>query len=260
MNLPLSDDAWQTPPERLSLSGDAVHVWLIELAQPAAVVDALGRLLNEDERERAGRFHFARDRRAFTVARGVTRQILARYLEAEPGSVRFEQGARGKPFLARGDLRFNLSHSGGLALLAVARGREVGVDVEEVRELEDAWSIAARFFSPGESEKLRGVPGSAAGGAAFFNCWTRKEAFIKALGEGLSHPLNTFEVTFLPGEKAELRAVAAATHRWVLDSLPVPEGYSAALVVERPSPEGAAPTVARWRWGASLKLVEPEAE
>ncbi|HEX8149146.1 MAG TPA: 4'-phosphopantetheinyl transferase superfamily protein [Pyrinomonadaceae bacterium] len=249
--VPYSIEAvWHAPPRRLSLARDEVHVWLIELAQPDAVVEGLARLLAERERERAGRFHFARDRRAFQVAKGATRQILAWYLNAEPRSLSFSEGAYGKPYLQSCDIRFNLSHSGGLALLAVAREREVGVDVEEVRELEDFAQIAERFFSPAESRKLRGVAGPASA-TAFFNCWTRKEAFIKAVGEGLSHPLDTFEVTFLPGEEVELRCEAPASGRWLLAPLPVPEGYAAALVVERHAPEGSAPTISRWRWRQS---------
>jgi 4'-phosphopantetheinyl transferase len=244
-----SEGVWLSPPDRLALSSDSVHVWLIELAQPASVVNELESLLAEEERERAGRFHFARDRRGFTVAKGATRQILARYLNAEPHALLFDKGAFGKPFLRSGDLRFNLSHSGELALLAVASGVEVGVDIEEIRTLEDAATIAERFFSPGESGKLRTVLGSDAVEVAFFNCWTRKEAFIKALGEGLSHPLDTFEVTFLPNEKVELRVDATETHRWSLSTLSVPDRYSAALVVERPTPEGAVPVIACWQWG-----------
>jgi 4'-phosphopantetheinyl transferase len=254
----LIDGVWHAPPRRLSLSGAEVHVWLIDLAQPNHAVAELECLLAQDERERAAQFHFERDRLRFKVAKAATRQILARYLDAEPRSLRFAEGAFGKPHLDSGDVRFNLSHSGGYALLAAACGREVGVDLEEVRELKDFASIAERFFSPGESGKLRSVTDAAGRAAAFFNCWTRKEAFIKAIGEGLSHPLDTFEVAFLPNETVELRG-DASTRRWVLKTLPVPKGYSGALVMERLTPEGAAPTISRWRWGQTY-LTRLEAD
>lgn len=124
--------------------------------------------------------------------------------------VHLTKGPFGKPSPDDRKLRFNLSHSGGWVLLAVACGREVGVDIEEIRAIDDAATIAARYFSPGESRKLHDVLGSTLGEVAFFNCWTRKEAFIKAIGHGLSHPLDTFEVTFLPNEKVELRLDAEA--------------------------------------------------
>jgi 4'-phosphopantetheinyl transferase len=243
-----SETLWGVPPARPSLAGGRVHVWRIELPQPPAVVDRLESLLTEEESARARLFHFARDRRSFTVARGATRQILSRYTGAHPRRLTFARGPFGKPFLPDQKLRFNLSHSGSWALLAVANGREVGVDIEEIRPLDDAATIAARFFSPGESGKLRGVLGSDIGDVAFFNCWTRKEAFIKAVGEGLSHPLNTFEVTFLPGEGVELHLESGAAHSWTLTALQVSAHYSAALVMENLTPEGADPAIARWHW------------
>lgn len=243
-----SEQIWNLPSSPLSLARDAVHVWRIELGQPLEVVDEFENLLSEEERQRAGRFRFLRDRRAFTVAKGATRRILAHYMGADPRSLTFEHGTFGKPFLRSRELRFNLSHSGEFALLAVAREREVGVDVEQIREIEDAAMIAERNFSPGESRKLCPVLGSALGATAFFNCWTRKEAFIKAIGEGLSHPLDSFEVTFLPQEEVELRLEGTTTHRWMLKTLSVSERYSAALVVECPTAGDVLPEVTCWQW------------
>lgn len=243
-----SNDIWLSPPSPLILTRDCVHVWRIALTQPTAVVNELEALLAAGERARAGQFHFLRDRRAFTVAKGAARQILAHYLGTDPRSLIFDKGHFGKPFLSSRELRFNLSHSGEFALLAVAAEREVGVDVEEIRDMEDAAMIAERFFSPGENRKLRAVLGSAIGGLAFFNCWTRKEAFIKAIGEGLSHPLNTFEVTFLPNETVELRLDETKSYRWVLSALHISDRYSGALVVERPGAEDAVPEVVCWQW------------
>ena len=239
---------WDLPPLPLSLARNSVHVWRIGVEQPFEVINELESLLAEEERERAGRFHFLRDRRAFTVAKGASRQILAHYLGADPRALIFDRGTFGKPFLRSGAVRFNLSHSGEFALLAVAAKREVGVDVEEIREIEDAAMIAERNFSPGESSKLRAVLDSASGTTAFFNCWTRKEAFIKAIGEGLSHPLDTFEVTFLPQENVELRVEGTTLHRWMLSTLYVSDGYTGALVVEHPVAEEAVPEVTCWQW------------
>jgi 4'-phosphopantetheinyl transferase len=243
-----SEEKWVSPPSPLNIACDSVHVWLIELAQPIPLINELEALLAVEERERAGRFHFLRDRHAFTVAKGATRQILAHYLNANPRALIFDRGSFGKPSLRSGELRFNLSHSGEFALLAVAKECEVGVDIEEVREIKEMAMLAERNFSPGESKKLRAVLDSAMRGAAFFNCWTRKEAFIKALGAGLSHPLDTFEVTFLPHEKVELRLDEADSHRWMLRALHVAHRYAAALVVELPNAESAVPDVTCWRW------------
>ena len=122
------------------------------------------------------------------------------------------------------------------------------MDVEEIREIEDAAMIAEQNFSPGESRKLKAVLDSTLGATAFFNCWTRKEAFIKAIGEGLSHPLDTFDVTFLPQENVELRLEGTAAHRWMLSTLPVSDGYSGALVVEHSTAGDALPEVSCWQW------------
>jgi 4'-phosphopantetheinyl transferase len=252
MTAPLpGENLWAAPPSSLALPGAEVHVWRIELAQPPPVVAELNTLLSADEIERARLFYFARDRRNFAVARGAMRQILSRYLGADPRRLTFTKGPFGKPSLRDPKLRFNLSHSGGWALLAVASGREVGVDIEEIRAIDDAVTIAARYFSPAESRKLREVLGSAVGEVAFFNCWTRKEAFIKAIGHGLSHPLDTFEVTFLPNEEVELRLDAGAARQWLLSVLHVSAHYSAALVVESLTPEIASPTVVCWQWLAT---------
>jgi len=175
-----------------------------ELVLQALDVDAglLAGLLSADERERAGRFAFERDRRRYIVARARLRQLLGERLGAAPESLRFVYQAHGKPALARclgqRDLRFNVSHCGEVAAYAFTEGREVGVDIEEVRELPDADELALRFFAPDERaaylclplrERLRG----------FFNCWTRKEAFVKALGAGLSQPLDAYDVSRAPG-------------------------------------------------------------
>ena len=232
------ETSWELPPPVTALPGDEVHVWRARLDAPPERVRRLLDFLAPDERERAGRFHFQRDRDHFTVARGLLRSILGGYSSFGPERLRFEYGAQGKPSLAAehnpGGLRFNVSHSHGVALFAVTRDREVGVDVERVSARVSCEEIAGRFFSPREVEGLRALP-AALREAAFFNCWTRKEAYIKARGEGLTLPLDGFDVSLAPGEPAALlanRLDPEDVSRWSLRELHPWPGFAAALAVE----------------------------
>jgi 4'-phosphopantetheinyl transferase len=232
------------------LTYDAVHVWQAWLDAPEPHVRVLAHALSPDECVRAESYHFERDRRRFTVCRGLLRTILGRYLAQPADRLRFEYGTRGKPALARsehdGALRFNVSHSGGCALFAVTRGREVGVDLEQVRPLAGPERIAERFFSVPERVALRELP---AHGRleAFFTCWTRKEAYVKGRGEGLAHPLDAFAVSVRPDQPAVLRAAEGGDveelSRWSLSALPQPPGYVAALAAE-----GHGWRVSSWSW------------
>jgi len=234
---------WRSPPEQVILGADEVHLWRVALDQPAAVLQGLGQTLAADEAARAARFYFDRDRRHFTAGRGMLRLLLAQYLDLAPDVIRFTYGPQNKPALAeamrpaeagRGPLQFNLSHSHGQALYAFTWGREIGVDLEQVRPMPDAESIAGRFFSARDYATFLTLPATQRD-EGFFNCWTRKEAYIKALGEGLSHPLDRFDVSLRPGEPAQLLAVAEApeeVERWSMRSLKPVFGYVAALVVE----------------------------
>jgi 4'-phosphopantetheinyl transferase len=220
------------------LAADEVQVWQAALDEPAPPVEELAATLSPDERERAARFHFERDRRRFVACRGILRAILAPHAGVAADGVRFRYGPRGKPALEPVDegrgIRFNVSHSDGIALYALTRGREVGVDVERIRPVEDADRIAERFFSVPEREALRDVP-FAARLDAFFTCWTRKEAYVKARGEGLGYPLDRFAVSVTPGTTARLWSAGADEQeiaRWSLAGLPQAEGYVAALAVE----------------------------
>jgi 4'-phosphopantetheinyl transferase len=190
------------------------------------------------ENERAARFHFQKDRERFMIARGALRVILGRYLNMEPSQVQFSYGPHGKPALA-GEcavdaLCFNASHSHELVLCAVTRGSNIGVDVEHVRTGMDAEEIAERFFSSQEIATLRSLPPERKQ-EAFFACWTRKEAYIKARGDGLGIPLDSFSVSFSPGEPAALLGVQGhpeETSRWSLWELNPDPSYAAALAVE----------------------------
>jgi 4'-phosphopantetheinyl transferase len=232
------NQCWLAPTSHPALAGDEVHVWRASLTPPEGQILRLEQTLDSDERNRADRFYFPKDRVAFVVSRGVLRSLLGRYLGAPPAEIQFAYNARGKP-ACRCDagpspLCFNLSHSGQLALYAVARGREVGVDVERNRPLSDFRQIAHRYFSEQETQTLRSLPTDQQE-QAFFNCWTRKEAYIKGRGEGLSHPLHAFDVTLAPGEPAALladRSDPSAAKSWRLQELAPGPGYTAALAAE----------------------------
>jgi 4'-phosphopantetheinyl transferase len=227
-----------TPTPGRLLAAGTVHVWSAWLDQPQGAVEHFRGLLSVDERERAGRFRFAQHERHFVVGRGLLRTFLASYLAIHPAAVRFSYGARGKPVLAAdcstGDLRFNLSHSHGLAVCALARGRDVGVDVEWVHPLPDLEQVAWRFFSTRENGVLQNLPAEDKP-QGFFNCWTRKEAYVKACGEGLALPLDRFSVSLAPGRPARLLGTEdgwGETQRWRLQEFFPATGYTAALAVE----------------------------
>ncbi len=244
--------SWGSEKSPPSLVPGEVHVIAASLDElPSAARRAW---LSADEVARAERFHFPRDRHRFAAGRGLLRGLLGRYLGLDPAELRFVYGPRGKPGLgpeAR-DLRFNVSHSGGLALLAFVRGRHLGVDLERERPLPEAEEMAGRFFSPRESAELRRLPG-ADRPRAFFRCWTRKEAFIKATGEGLSRPLDAFDVTLAPGEPARLLRVEGEPGdpgRWWLRDLELAAGFAGALAVEGPPLR-----VACWNWDSAVEEI-----
>jgi 4'-phosphopantetheinyl transferase len=205
---------------------------------PASQIHRLRHTLAADELERAERFHFEKDRQHFIAGRGLLRLILGHYLDTTPSQLRFHYSDYGKPALVlsprQAPLNFNVSHSYGLALYAVTLGREVGLDVEKIRSDLEYEEIAERFFSPRESAVLLRLP-TEVKPRAFFNCWTRKEAYIKARGEGLSLPLDQFDVSLAPGEPARLldvRGDPQEASRWSLQALKPVSGYVAALAVE----------------------------
>lgn len=233
---PSLKQTWHPLPASWRLPVTAVHVYAARLDRRPGDQAFLYTLLSADEQERASRFYFDRDRNHYIAARGLLRTLLGRYQGISPAQVHFAYGKNDKPLLDPAhhdsDLTFNISHSKGVGLLAFGRGRELGVDVEGVRLLDDAEGVAERFFSASENAVFRRVP-QAEKGQAFFNCWTRKEAFIKALGEGLSHPLDTFDVTLRPGEPARLLRIdgsETAASRWQLYNLDPYPGYVGAII------------------------------
>ena len=217
---------------------DAIEIVVVGLALEPAAVRASASLLSAAERERARRFAFGRDARRFIVRRARLRQLLGARLGVRPESVELVYGARGKPALANSalnsHLRFNQSRCDDLAVYALSSGREVGIDVEAIRPLPDADAIAARFFSRREHAAYRALE-PCDQPLGFFQCWTRKEAFIKALGEGLSHPLGSFDVSLAPGAPAELLRVEpgpGVDRGWGLASFSPAPGFVAAVAAE----------------------------
>lgn len=216
------------------LAADEVHLWSCRLDRSTRELGRLEGVLSAEENARAERLRRPLDRARWTIARATLRQVLSRYLPGEPGELRFRTGARGKPALSREDrcgVHFNLSHSEDLLLLAIARGREVGVDVEHLGRARDWERIARRFYSPSERHALAAAP-PAQRQEAFLRLWTRREALGKALGEGVFHSLR--EVDLGPAPALELPPPVTGTQLagwWLHESVPAP-GFRAALVVE----------------------------
>jgi len=206
----------------------AVDVYSASLEPGATRLDCLFDTLSTEERQRAGRFRFVEHRRHYIACRGMLREILATYLDVFPSQIRFAYNAYGKPVVPGSDVRFNVSHSDGWAMFAVTRGRDVGIDIERIEERFMQDQIPERFFSPREVETLRGSPPEQQTDA-FFRCWTRKEAYIKARGLGLALPLDSFDVSLRPDEPAALLRGAG---NWSVKELPAPDGFQAAVVSE----------------------------
>jgi 4'-phosphopantetheinyl transferase len=210
-----------------------IHVWHAALDREEKVLRRLEATLSPEEKARADRFHFANDRNRFIVARGLLRELLGKYLAQAPAGLEFSYGEHGKPTLsgrnASSGLCFNLSHSAGLAVYAIARERNLGIDVEHVRPESAGEDIAKRYFSAREVSDLRTLPPEARV-EGFFHCWTRKEAYLKATGMGLQIPLDSFSVNLLPGQPAQF--LGGVEPRWHIAAYHPTEGYVAAVVYD----------------------------
>jgi 4'-phosphopantetheinyl transferase len=227
----MDDVNWPRPAQELALPQNELHIWRAWLDVERQERTRLCLYLSADELSRAERFVFPRDRDQFVVARGRLRELLGKYLNCAPNSVELKTGRYGKPaLLDHGEqLRFNLSHSHGLALYGFGMGREVGIDTEKIRSGFADEGIAQRYFSETEQRELAEVP-KALRDTAFFLCWTRKEAYLKAHGHGLQIALDSFDVSLKPGEPETLRSVDSS--RWSLRSFtPAPE-FVAAIIAE----------------------------
>ncbi|MBM4068047.1 MAG: 4'-phosphopantetheinyl transferase superfamily protein [Planctomycetes bacterium] len=228
--------------EPLALAVGDVHVWRCRLQQPEDRRQTLVQALSPEERQRGDKFHFEHHRRQWTIARGFLRAVLGRYLGIPAEEIRFRYHHLGKPALADEqnpcNWQFNLSHSADGALLAIGRDTPLGVDLEQLRPMENMLALARRYFAAEEARQLEQVA-PAQQILAFFNCWTRKEAILKACGKGLSLPLDRFLVSFRPGEPArvvELAGQPGEAKRWSLTALQPWPDFVACLARQETTP------------------------
>ncbi len=213
----------------MKLNSNEVHVWSISLKQNDQVLEQLKLFLSKEEKGRSEKFHSKQDQKNFIIAHGALQDILGRYLEGVKPPLEFIKNKQGKPSLKESLLTFNLSHSGDLALVAVAQGRQIGVDVEKIRKETDIKNIAHRFFSIQETNQLTALPAEKQI-EAFYACWTRKESFIKAKGVGFSLPLNTFDVSVNPEGATEI--LVSDSLKWSLQDVMISPKYRAAVCAE----------------------------
>ena len=221
----------------LQLSDDEVQIWQASLEATSATVTQLTQLLSTDEQERARRFYFERDRRRYIVARSTLRKLLGVYLHCAPSTIRFTYAAQGKPALAEQpssqQLHFNVSHSQESALFAFVWDREVGVDIEAMRSEVEIEGIFPSISSPEELSRWETIPASAKR-AAFFSLWSRKEALVKAIGQGIGYPLQEVTVGFseqLPQQIRLAQTLDAQSREWQIWELPVESNFRAALAI-----------------------------
>jgi 4'-phosphopantetheinyl transferase len=240
---------WEIPQSKLTLGEKDIHVWRADHDLPMIVFQNLYETLSIDEKMRAERFHFEKDRKRFIARRGILRTILGCYLGVEPSQLQFCYVKNGKPALAdsfgKEPILFNMSNSEDLAIYGFTRDQEIGVDVEHIRDIPEMDQIAERFFSVGENAVFRSLPRSKKR-QAFFSFWTHKEAFIKAIGEGLFYPLNRFEVSFSPDEPIRLLSIdgdSAKASQWFMLSLKPAAGFTAALAIK-----GHSWRLQLWQW------------
>jgi 4'-phosphopantetheinyl transferase len=248
---------WCSPPDHLVLGCDEVHVWRTTLDLPLSCVQSLEQTLAADERIRSQQFRFPKDRIHYIVARGILRAILGRYLASDPRTLQFHYSQHGKPSLVgesgSGALFFNITHSRRMALYAITRGREIGIDLEYI-DSSMAWEeIAERFFSPYEVSMLRVAP-TQMQREAFLSCWTRKEAYLKARGTGLSLALSQFDVSVAPKVSAAILSTGEEDRDiscWSLHDLSPDSGYVAALAVE-----GYSYHLKCWQWPGGIGYTD----
>jgi 4'-phosphopantetheinyl transferase len=240
---------WLNPPDSLNLIDEEAHVWRADLDLSESLQSSFLKLLSSDEKERANKFRFVKDSRNFIAARGMLRSLIGTYLEINPEEISFQYSEFGKPSFANDKLlEFNISHSQNIALFAFTKKFNIGVDVEFVNPDIEVKDIATNFFSANERMNLLALPEQEQT-LAFFNCWTRKEAFIKAVGEGLSFPLDKFEVSLEPGKPAQVLAThwqPEAVSKWSIYSLSPKANFVGSLAIE-----GIVEGVKCWNWKMS---------
>jgi len=220
------------------LNRDDVHLWFAHVPRHAPQIAEYKALLSSDELDRMVRFRFERDQESFAFVHGILRNLLGSYLDISPMELRFDYSEHGKPSIsvpAETDIEFNLSHTAGTVLVGICLNREIGVDIEKVRNDFEVMGIAAKFFTDSEQESLLRLP-EPERAQAFFQCWTRKEAVLKARGDGLSFPLDRVEVSVTPDEaivELQIGLEPVETQRWRVLPLNVPVGYAAAVALSQ---------------------------
>ena len=237
---------WRLPANKRSLSDDEVDVWRVSLAPLGSMVNDFRDHLSGQENDRAEKFKFHKDRKRHVLTHGLLRVILSLYANVAPEELKFTENRYGKPELVHPSglsLTFNLSHSHERALIGIARGRQIGVDIEYVKNDFEWQEIIERFFSPREVEMINALPKNLQL-RAFFTCWTRKEAYVKATGMGLSLPLKEFDVSPVPGAATLLLSHKEAS-AWSMKEVDVAESYVATVAVE-----GHDPRIRYWDWPA----------
>ena len=234
MASPSFTSSWCSPPTNLTLARDELHIWRAQVDQPNVLLLKFSNILTRDETERAKQFQLQQARARFLTCRSILKNILKRYSNVEERYLRFDYGRYGKPYLSNTDLRFNSSHSHNLALYAIGLDQEIGIDTEYIRPVLDRDEIVDRYFTA--SEKIMyGRLTPDAKGPAFFNGWTRKEAYLKATGVGLNQPLRTVEVSLEPGKPARLLRINGNSREaaaWSLYELSLGTDYAGALAVK----------------------------
>jgi 4'-phosphopantetheinyl transferase len=240
---------WNVPDKEMKLSENEVHVWRASLEVTNHEYSTMRGVLSAEEREHALRFAFEKDRRRWVVAHGVLRMLLSSYLLIDPANLRFSSNPYGKPSVApppgEDRLQFNMAHSVDLALYAFSYGQRIGIDVEYMRKNVEYEQLARSYFSPREYTTLKTLPPPVQH-EAFYLCWSRKEAYLKGIGKGLSISLATFDVSLVPGEPAALLASqedSDAPGIWLLYDLAPGVNYAGALAVE-----GISKQISCWDW------------
>jgi 4'-phosphopantetheinyl transferase len=230
--------SFELPPSDLTLRADEIHIWIGELDQPVSEFNRFLQTISLDERMRAGWFHFQEKANRYIIRHGMLRMILGRYMGVKASALRFHHGKHGKPamseIIGKENIRFNLSHSEEVAIFAFARNQEIGVDIEHIRDIPEMEQIVKRFFSARDQIFYSALPRDKRR-EAFFHYWTSKEAFIKALGEGLSRSLEKIDVTLVPGEGNDLHISAGEPCKesgWSIHTIRPAQEYAGALAIQ----------------------------
>ena len=230
--------SFELPPSDLALKAGEIHIWIGELVQPASEFNRFLQTISIDERARAGRFHYQEKENRFIIRHGMLRMILGKYMGVKASELQFHYGKHGKPVInetfGKENIHFNISHSVGVALFAFVRNQQIGVDIEHIRDIPEMDQIVKRYFSEREQVCYRALPRDKRR-EAFFHYWTSKEAFVKALGEGLSRSLEKIDVTPVPGERNALHIIAGGPceeRGWSIHTIRPTREYAGALAIQ----------------------------